>query len=321
MKKLILLLFLVTLSISATPKQILVSNVSKGTGADSIDLHKIYTATKLAVDMCKDYITVPDSVRRKAIEAADPNTTFDILAKHLKANFVLYSSIDVFHNMLRANITLVDITTNTESLGFGYSDLRYTKNGEKIYDVAMLTALQRAVMNVTNDSTQYSHQPKQYQVLPTKTLVIGGFMFDNNDALLIWKLFTNKSVSSYYSSESIYQAAKESDRYSVYDLTTRDSMYANFNLFMMDNSTQPSKTEMKILSTFGVQNYVFGIVKRVENHAEVKVILAEMVGERLNIIRFEEGILKEDVESKLGDVVKELTSKLLLIDDSKRVRK
>ena len=152
-------------------------------------------------------------------------------------------------------------------------------------------------------------------------MVIGGFMFDNNDNPIIWKLFTNKSVSSFFASESIYQAAKEADNYAVYDLETRDSMYAAFNLYMMENFTQPSQTEMKILSAFSVENYVFGSIKRVENHAEVKLLLAVMDEDNLKIVRTEEGVLKEDSEAKFGELIKRLTDKLLFIDNSERISK
>lgn len=321
MKKIIILIFLIAVSSFANQKQILVGSVSPGAGAESLETHKIFTASKLAVDMSSNYITIADSLRKKAIETADSNATFEILATKLKADYLIYTSIDVFHGMLRANITLVDIETKEEKLGFGYAALRYVKGGKKIYDVAMLTALQRALMNVTNDSTLYTHQPQQYRIKPAESLVVGGFMFDNNNNPLLWKLFTNKSVSSFFASESIYQSAKEADNYAVYDLPTRDSMYAAFNLFLMENSSQPSQTEMKILSAFSVENYVFGSIKRVENHAEVKLLLAEMDGETLNIVRVEEGILKEDTEAKFGELIKKLTNKLLFIDNGEGVSK
>lgn len=328
MKKIVVIIFLIVVSSFATlatekpvQKQVLVGSVSQGTGADSIEVNRIFTASKLAIDMSSNYITIADSIRKKAIEKADSNATYEILANSLKANYLIYSSVDVFHGMLRANITLVNIETKEEKLGFGYAPLRYMKDGKKIYDVALLSAMQRAFMNVTDDSTLYVHQPEQYRIKPAESMVIGGFMFDNNDNPLIWRLFTNKSVASFYASESIYSAAKEADKYAVYDLATRDSMYAAFNLFLMENFTQPSQTEMKILSAFSVQNYIFGSIKRVDNHAEVKLLLAVMDGENLEIVRTEEGILKEDSEAKFGELIMKLTNKLLFIDNSKGVSK
>lgn len=325
MKKIIVIIFLVAASTFAAQmpvqRTVLVGSVSQGTGADSIEIHKIFTASKLALDMTSNYITVADSLRKKAIETADSNATFEILANKLKADYLIYSSVDVFHGMLRANITLVNMKTKEEKLGFGYAPLRYMKDGKKIYDVALLSALQRAFMDVTDDTTLYIHQPEQYRVKPAESMVIGGFMFDNNDNPLLWRLFTNKSVASFYASESIYSAAKEADNYAVYDLATRDSMYAAFNMYLMENFTQPSQTEMKVLSAFSVQNYIFGSIKRVENHAEVKLLLAIMDGEQLTIVSTEEGILKDDTEAKFGELIKKLTNKLLVIDNSKGVSK
>ena len=319
MKKILIFIFLIASAVSAAPKQVLIGSVIQGTGADSISAHKIYTATKLAVDMSQGYITVSDTARKTVIENGNKDITFEQVAELLNAHSLIYSSVDVFHNMLRANITLVNVATKKEKIGYGYSPLRYMKDGKPIYDVALLSALQRALMFVTEDTTLYNHQPKEYQLKPAESMVVGGFMFDNNDNPLIWRLFTNKSVASYFASESIYEAAKESENYAVYDLATRDSMYAAFNMFLMENFTQPSQTEMKILKAFSVENFIFGSIKRVENHADVKLILAEMDGERLNIVKVEEDILREDNEEELGKIVRKLTKKLLLIDNSKGI--
>ncbi|MER3328821.1 MAG: hypothetical protein RIF34_04515, partial [Candidatus Kapaibacterium sp.] len=209
MKKIIFIVFLLAVSLQANPSKVLVSNVTQGTGADSISIHKIYTATKLAIDMTNEYITIADSVRRQLTDNSKSKLTPDSIANVLKANYILSSSINVFHGMLRANISLVDTKTKKEIEGYGYEALRYEKDGKKIYDVAMLAALQRAMMDVTNNSSLYTHQPKEYRTQPSKSLVVGGFMFDDSDSPLIWKIFNNKSVMSYFASETIYQAAKE----------------------------------------------------------------------------------------------------------------
>lgn len=321
MKKIFLVLFLIAVSLQANPSKVLVSNVAQGIGADSISTHKIYTATKLAVDMTTKYIAISDSIRKQlAVNPTDKLNT-DSIAKALDASYFLSSSIDVFQGMLRANITIVDTKTKKETNGFGYAALRYVKDGNKIYDVAMLTALQRAMMSVTNDSTLYVHQPIEYRAKPVKSLVVGGFMFDNNNASLIWQIFSNKSVMSYFASETIYQAAKESNDYAVYDLNTRDSMYAAFNLFLMENFTPPSNTELKILNTFAVQQYIFGSIKRVLSHAQVKIILTELKDGNLSIIRTEEARLEDDNKDDFEKLIKTMTDKILLIDNSKGVGK
>ncbi len=321
MKKLILILFLLAVSLQANPSKVLISNVAQGTGADSISVHKIYTASKLAVDMTNDYITITDSVRKQFATTVSNKTNTDSIAQTLGVKFFLSSSIDVFQNMLRANITMVDTKTKKEKNGFGYSELRYEKDGNKIYDVALLTALQRAMMNVTSDSSLYSHQPKEYRTKTVKSLVIGGFMFDDGDSPLIWKIFNNKSVMSYFASETIYQAAKESDDYAVYDLNSRDSMYAAFNLFLMENFTPPSNTELKILNTFAVENFIFGSIKRVKSHAEVKIVLTELKDGNLSIIRTEVVRLEDDYKDDFEKLIKTMTNKILLIDDGKGVGK
>ncbi len=321
MKKIIVILFLLAVSLHANPSKVLVSNVAQGTGADSISIHKIYTATKLAIDMTNNYITIADSVRKDLTDNATSKLTPDTIAKVLKAKYLLSSSINVFHSMLRANITLVDTKTKKEINGFGYASLRYEKEGKKIYDVAMLEALQRAMMSVANDSTLYAHQPEDYRTKPANSLVIGGFMFDDGGYPLIWKIFHNKSVMSYFASETIYQAAKESDNYVVYDLNTRDSMYAAFNLYLMENFTAPSNTELKILNTFAVQNFIFGSIKRVKSHAIVKIVLTELKDGNLSIVRAEEARLEDDYQDDFEKLILSLTNKVLLIDDGEGIGK
>lgn len=319
MKKLIIILFLLTVSLQAYSSKILISNVAQGTGADSINIHKIYTATKLAVDMTSKYIAISDSIRKQLADNSTTKINTDSIAKAIDVNYFVSTSVDVFHGMLRANITMVDTKTKKEKYGYGYADLRYVKDGNKIYDVALLTALQRAMMNVTSDDSLYTHQPKEYRTKQVKSLVIGGFMFDDSNSPLIWKIFNNKSVMSYFASETIYQAAKESDDYAVYDLNSRDSMYAAFNLYLMENFTPPSNTELKILNTFAVDNYIFGSIKRVKSHAEVKIILTELKDGNLSIVRSEVARLEDDYKDDFEKLIKTLTNKVLLIDDSKGI--
>lgn len=321
MKKIILILLLLAVSVQANPSKVLISNVAQGTGADSISLHKIYTATKLSVDMTNSYISVSDSIRRQLATSASDKINTDSVARALGVEYFLSSSIDVFQCMLRANITIVDSKTKIEKNGYGYAELRYEKDGNKIFDIAMLTALQRALMNATYDSTLYNHQPLEYRTKPVKSLVVGGFMFDDGGSPLIWKIFNNKSVMSYFASETIYQAAKVSEDFAVYDLNSRDSMYAAFNLYLMENFTPPSNTELKILNTFAVENFIFGSIKRVKSHAEVKIVLTELKDGNLSIVRSEVARLEDDYKDDFEKLIKSLTNKVLLIDDSKRIGK
>lgn len=317
MKKIILVLLIIASTLVATPTKLLITTVTKGRGADSIETQRILTATKLAVEMTKNYVVIPDSISRKQVELSEANKNPDTLAKSLAVNNILSSFVGVFHNMMRAEITIKNLKTKKENHGFGYAPLRYSKDGQKIYDVALVQSMQRALMNALSDSTLYAHQPKEYRTKPAESLVIGGFMFDDNNEPLIWKIFSNKSVSSYFASESIFQAAKEADNYAVYDLDTRDSMYAAFNLYLMENFTQPGKEEMKILKIFDVQNYIYGSIKRVDNHAEVRIYLARLEDSKYQIVRTLDAILDKDDDESFGNLIKKLTRQILFIDNSK----
>ncbi|MER3328406.1 MAG: hypothetical protein RIF34_02420, partial [Candidatus Kapaibacterium sp.] len=112
-----------------------------------------------------------------------------------------------------------------------------------------------------------------------------------------------------------------SDDYAVYDLNTRDSMYAAFNLYLMENFTPPSNTELKILNAFAVENFIFGSIKRVKSHAQVKIVLTELKDGNLSIIRSEEARLEDDYKDDFEKLIKTMTKKVLLIDNSKGIGK
>jgi hypothetical protein len=318
-KVLLLLLFISVYSLSANPAKVLISSVTKGKEADSIDAHRIVAASKLAIDMTKSYITIPDSTRRNYIKAHVGMANADSIAKALGATFLVSTGINTFHEMMRANITLTNIKTKKELKGFGFAPIRYIKDGMAIYDVALVQSIQRALMSALQDSALYSHQPKDYNTKPAETLVIGGFIFDENKEPFIWKMFSNKSISSYFASATIFDAAKDADNFATYDLSTRDSMYAAFNLYLLENSSPPGTQEVKILNVFGVQNYIFGSIKRIDNYAEVKIMLAKVKDDKLVIYRTEKNILRKDNDDLFAEMIKTMTRKILSRKDSEGI--
>lgn len=313
--KLILSITLIPLSLFSN--NIFVGSVQQGVGADSIAPKRIYSALKFSLDMTTEHHTVPDSVRTKAIAEADSNDTYEDLARQVEAQFTCYASVDVLHNMLRANITLTNSDGNDKT-GFGYAAIHHIKNGKQVYDIALVKAFQRATMNVIGDTTIYQHQPKEFQLKPAGSLVVGGFIMNNNDIPFNWELFTNKSVTSYYASESIYEAAIESDNYAIYDIATRDSMYAIFKIYMVENSSPASASELKMLSQFDVQYYLYGILDRDLNSANMKIILAELNNGKIKILNTADGVLNNDNKEKMKALVQKLTKEVLSISDNER---
>lgn len=319
MKNIILILLsLTSITLSATPKKVLINKISKGKAAETIDVQRIIAATNLAINMSEDYITIPDSVRKEYIKEHSGIANDDTIANAIGAQYLISTGINLFHDMMRANITLTNIITKKELKGFGFAPVRYIKDGKTIYDVALVQSIQRALMSALEDSTLYLHQPKDYRTKPAETLVIGGFIFDQNQEPFLWKMFSNISVTSYFASSTIFEAAKDVDNYAVYDLSTRDSMYAAFNLYLVENSTPPGAQEVKILNVFGVQDYIFGSIQRIDNYAVIKIMLTKVLKDRLEIIRTETATLKKDDQDLFAKMIEQMTQKVLSDSNSKR---
>ncbi|MFN3194450.1 MAG: hypothetical protein ACE364_00695 [Chlorobiota bacterium] len=310
------ILLLVFLPLALTSEPIFIGSVQQGAAADSISPKRIYSALKFALDMTAEHHTTPDSIRTKTIAEADSSNTYDDLAKKVGAKFTCYASVDVLHNMLRANITLTD-RDGSDKTGFGYAAIHHIKDGKQVYDIALVKAFQRAAMNVIADTTIYDHQPKEFQVKPAGSLVVGGFIMNDNDIPFNWELFANESVTSYYASESIYEAAIDADNYAVYDIATRDSMYAMFNIYMVENSSPASASELKMLSQFDVQYYLYGQLDRDLNSADMKIILAELNNGKIRILNVAEGILNSDNKEKMKALIQKLTKQALSISNNK----
>jgi len=310
------IILIVFLPLTLMSETIFVGSVQQGAAADSIAPTRIYSALKFALDMTANHHTVPDSVRKQTIANADSTATYDDLARSVDAQYTCYASVDVLHNMLRANITLTD-ENGKDKIGYGYAAIHHIKDGKQVYDIALVKAFQRAAMNVIEDSNIYNHQPKEFQVKPAGSLVVGGFIMNNNDIPFNWELFGNETVTSYLASETIYKSATAADNFAVYDIATRDSMYAMFNIYMVENSSPASASELKMLSQFDVSYYLYGQLDRELNSANMKIILAKLTDGKIRILNTAEGVLSSDSKDKMESLIDKLTKEALSINNDK----
>lgn len=236
------------------------------------------------------------------------------VANLTNAENLLFVKVNVLGNIIRADIDIINFADTTKrSRGFGYALVRYYDNetGDLIYDPALLTSIQRALAIAMNDSLLFVDSTKGFNVRPLPTLVIGSIYYVDYEAFKDWEIMRNHVVSSYSAVESIFEAAYKSDKYVVYDLATRDSVYTKFKLYGIENYAAPSEHELDALYKVGVDYFITGSLERQEKGAKVMMSLYAIRNRGLLLIEEVEGILNNDKLSELQVLVRKLTRELL----------
>lgn len=303
-------------------KVLMVANISRGKKVEEISDFKVEAALNAIAAMTGKYTLISLTLRDTVVNYLKSiNKTPSVLelANELYPDKLLFININRFENMLRVEITSIDAKEpERKSEGIGYAELHFVKAGNiPLYDPILLMAMQRAFAAAEGDSLMFAAMPGKFCVFPAKPLVIGGIDFQLDDRLFKWKIFDYRVINSYEAAETIYEAAVGSSDYVIYDIPTRDSIYSYFNCHIVENYRPPSPYELEILGKFDVEMYISGIFKRVVKGAELELILSRIVDKKLLVVSTEKGFLDEDDTSKFRALLKELTLKLLGINDEK----
>ncbi|NLO20091.1 MAG: hypothetical protein GX121_09520 [Ignavibacteria bacterium] len=317
MKKIFFIGFLLSLLISieafsidslkVSKKTLFLANVSVAENIENLSDYKIEAALSLAIELSNKYrfLSTPeiDSLL-KANQLKEDLTAIQI-AKKLKIEKILFLSINRLANMLR--VELKSVLTRDEkkvSNGIGYAQLNYKDTLDNfIYDAALLLAIQRAFASSENSPNLYADLEGKLIAYPAEPLIIGGIEFQNNKNLPEWHLFNNNAVNSYFAAQTIFEIAKETPRFAVYDLESRDSIYALFNLHIIENYRPPTSYELDALNTLEVTHYITGTFIRNEEGANIELYLCHITKKRLEVIRIES-------EKLLSDSMEEFSKKL-----------
>jgi len=304
---------------SAKPEiiTIMLADVKFGSGTSEVSISKIEAAIALTAKISGKYELIHNSTRdsiARLMHVDSLETTIIAIARKLNADKVLFIKVNQIKNMLRIDI-ISGKTGDSASFyqGTGYSLLHYRKekDNKAVYDPTLLQAVQRAFAVAEKDSMMFAGLEGSFQVYPAKTLAIGGLDFKNDSDLPEWDLFVKKEVYSFDASESIFEQAKESPYYAVYDLDSRDSIYALFNLFGVENFNAPTTHEIEALHALEIDSYITGKFIRVQNGAEIEIHLCDMQNKNFRIMESEKSILESDDLEKMRKLVKDMTEKLL----------
>lgn len=290
----------------------------------NLSYNKGEAAFTLAVDLTNGRLRnidlkVKDSLAQLTNKNGSRVTAFTV-AKILESDKIAFLNVNRLANILRVDATFMGVDEDLKKeFGKGYSLIRYReqKTDKQIYDVALLEAVQKAIANALGDSLLYSSAGGSFQVFPTKTIAIGGIDFQESDQIVNdksikkWDLFRNKEVSSFDAVESIFEELYKSKKFVAYDIASRDSMFAYFGIYGVDNCHLPSIDEITILRDMDIDYYIFGAIVRNEEGASITLSLNQVGDNQLTTIKSAKGEIAEDNILDLRKVVKELIHKLI----------
>jgi len=311
MKNIIVLSFILVLLLTGSKsllsqteepaKRFFVGKTAQGVNAESIKPNKIDAAlyfTAQATFGKYQYIPfhVLDSVFSASMKQNDTLTSLS-LGRKLQSDFFVYILVNKLENMLRVDIETVNVNdTNQRSYGVGYAPIRFRKltNQEQLTDPALLNAVMRAFAVAVSDSLLFVINDT-ISVKPVPTLVIGGIGYRNNEELPQWEIFLQKEISSYDAIENLFDEIKNTENFALFDIQTRDSLYALFNLMFVENHRPSTNTELKALQSMDVHFFITGSLQRIDEGAILDLYFCRILNDgKLEILEKESGLLQKD---------------------------
>ncbi|ROL58320.1 hypothetical protein D9V84_00890 [Bacteroidetes/Chlorobi group bacterium Naka2016] len=301
-------------------KKILISQIEFGKNTQGLNQIKVEAAMNLVARFSNKFVIIPFDIRDSVAKTLDTKhiepTPYN-LAKELSAEYIFIIRINRLANVLRVDISSYNISNNEISNGKGYALIRYFKKetNEPVLDPALLTASQRAFAEVFNEPYIFNNLEGSLRIKPAPTLVIGSINYVENDTLAKWDIFQKKQVTSYFAIETIFEIAKNSSDFVVFDNATRDSIYAYFNLFEPENYSSPNIEEIKALLNFEVEYYIAGEFFWENNTAKLKLYLCKITDQGLEIIKETVKNVEEDKLDSYKTALETATKELLNIKE------
>ncbi len=326
MKKLLLLLFatitLTILSISAQEhkEKIFIAKVEFGSNIENLSETKIEAALNLIQKLTNRFELIFSNTRdsiAKIIESEGKPPTVLEIGKRLNAARALFLKINRLANILRVDISAYNFLDSSSISGKGYAPIHYKlkdKNGP-LYDPALLSATQRAIADFLRDSLMFWGLSGSFKVKPAPTLVVASINYIESDTLKKWEIFRKRQVSSFFAVESIFEEARLSNDFVVFDTETRDSVYALYNFFEPENFSAPSPIEIRALYNLEVDLLLTGELFTESGSVKIRLYLCKIDKNGLIIEKQIDDILYEDNLEKFSQTLKLLTSKLLKITE------
>ena len=264
--------------------RLMIAVVNQGpTIADTLEGRCDAALNLIASEVPQRFESVAFPQRNEAIrelEAAGTEPTAARIADKLDVDRLLFIRVMRLENMLRVAIKMTlapDYLKSTEGVGYALIRYRNEKTGAPVYDTALLEAMQRALADAMEDSSLFAGVQTIAPVRPAPTLVVSGILFDDRKMQPEWDMFEDRVVTSYEMVLKIFDAVKDSPNYVVYDIDSRDSMYAMRKLYMAENYQAPTPQELALLESFEVRHIISGsFIRTSPGEAELTLTLGTM---------------------------------------------
>lgn len=312
-----------TISTTSTVGRVMFASVQMGKGMTGISPVKLDAALNI-VSRLLHFEHVPlvysskiaDSLRKSGVEP-----TILVLAQEIGVTKLLFARVDRLENIIRVSLTMKtapEFGDNREGSGFALIRHGVSKDGdngkkisEKVFDPALLAAFERSWAVAHGDTLLFDKLETGFAARPVPTLFAGTLYFKNDTTLPAWQLFTEKIVRSYDGISAITNECIASNDVTVYDMDSRDSLFAMNGFYFAENYNLPTAAEIALLDKFGVERYIFGSVTRTKRGAEIELVMNSIVRSNLVRIDSEKGFIKEDSPLQFQEKLRTLTKKLL----------
>lgn len=228
---------------------------------------KVEAALALAADLSTRFRYLPTFTRDSILRAADKGQgapTAIEAARIVEARYLAFVRVQRLHHLVRSEVVLHDAWgIRKEQRGVGYASLRLHHVDESVLaDPAVLASLQRALAVTFADSTMFAATDSGLAARPTELAALGGIEFVNDPSMESWNLFKEKVAVSYDIVQNIVHDMAASDRITVMDVETRDTIYAMFGLHLTENYNQVSGLEISHLRKLEVTHLITGALQR-----------------------------------------------------------
>jgi hypothetical protein len=319
MKKILLLLIILTFNLNAADslKNVVIANINKSPNIN-MNNSEIIKATDFALRLSGKYRIVTNQELDSAKQMIKKNPLLNPgpinTAIETGSDEILFLGVNRFENILRVDAAFVNVQdTNIQKLGFGYQMMNYrdVETEQPLAQPSFTNAAQRAFTMALDSNLYENVEEDKYQVVPAETVVIGGLKYVDSDSLEEWDIFDKKVLTSYDALEIIFEEASKHNEFVVYDLATRDSIYARFGFYGVENYNAPTSYEVDALKKFQVENIITGQLVRKEKGSELTLYLIDITNENYEIIREEKTLVLQDSKEGFRNTIRFLTDKLL----------
>lgn len=308
---------------STEVEKLLIAVPNIGPLCDFAELNEVYDAAGYAIDLGKQYKSIPKNMVNREIQSRNQviqKINLAEIAKELGAGYIVFPRVNRIGNVLRTEMIIKSISDSTKKRGVGYAALNYRDlySDEVIYVPSLINAFQRSFAGALSDTMLYDKYRNAYRVYPAPAVAICGVEFEKSVAGENSRLFKDKQSASYDLVETVFKVSSLKRGFFTFDIETRDSIYKMFRLFEKMNFRAPSKEELRALQAFEIRYFISGKFSAEDsgNRFRLELMLFELHDAgKTKKIRSHVEYLEEETPEAFRYIVKKTALKLLYGED------